>query len=127
MNEMSSLATTSASIPAAKAAARLLFNAAIMEPVAHALHVALHLTSALELGQALAAINCGYFGARGAMQASSIRGLNQQLGKLLRDRNVTNSSNPTDLPKSALAPPDYCRTCIATPTTGDSDQASSTS
>lgn len=85
-----------------------------------------HLTNALELGQALAAINCGYFGARGAMQVAGISGLNQLLGKLLSKLDLPNSNESMDLPESALAPPEFCRTCIEMSDTLDSDKELST-
>ena len=71
------------------------------------------LVIALRTGQALAAINCHYFGARGAMLAMSVGQLNRRLRKLA----LQTYSRPLEIVTASrfgATPPDYCRQCDPT-------------
>jgi sugar/nucleoside kinase (ribokinase family) len=62
---------------------------------------------ALRLGQALAAVNCGFEGARGVMYALSRERLNRLLGRLIGGE----GSLPDDNQADRRRPVDLCRLC----------------
>lgn len=66
------------------------------------------LVSALRVGQAIASINCQYFGARGAMMALDFRQLNRRLRQLAEPgaRAIDDTAQI-----SGVEPPDFCRRC----------------
>ncbi len=66
--------------------------------------------AALRSGQALAAINCQYFGARGAMLVMTLRQLNSRLRQLTVQADGQPLENETVAP-AGPEPPDYCRQC----------------
>ena len=65
---------------------------------------------ALRFGQAMAAINCGFEGARGAMASLSFNSFNKALMSLVENPTepINLSRHHTDLPKT---PEGFCRTC----------------
>lgn len=71
------------------------------------------LIAAVRTGQALASINCRYYGARGAMLAMNLRQLNRRLDQLMRP--AAEKSPAVDEAKvGGVAPPEYCRRCDPT-------------
>jgi len=78
------------------------------------------LIAALRTGQALASINCRYYGARGAMLAMDFRQLNSRLDQLTRpaDEQLPGIEEAT---LGGVAPPEYCRQCD--PTVAGADNA----
>ena len=69
------------------------------------------LASALQIGQALAAINCRYYGARGAMQALSLRDINVYM-RQLRDQLPVNETEKEVAVEVTVKPPvGYCLQC----------------
>ena len=67
--------------------------------------------AALQDGQAAAAINCGFRGARGAMQALTLGELNERLAMLDEDIPRKGSSKCVDGPKLADSVLHYCDQC----------------
>lgn len=66
------------------------------------------LDHALRFGQALAAVNCGFEGARGAMMAMDTKRLNSALGALVGgDTTLKENDDPT----GPLPPPGLCYSC----------------
>ena len=67
--------------------------------------------AALQDGQAAAAVNCGFLGARGAMQALTLGELNERL--LTLDHDTPRKSGPkcADGPKLSGSPLHYCDQC----------------
>ena len=66
---------------------------------------------ALQDGQAAAAVNCGYRGARGAMHALTLDDLNERLSTLGQDTPKKGSSKCADGPKLSGFPLRYCDQC----------------
>lgn len=71
----------------------------------------------LRTGQAIAAINCNYYGARGAMLAISLRTLNQRLRLLAVQPIIKPIDDATEVITSQ-PPVDYCHRCDPTDTAG---------
>ena len=69
------------------------------------------LVTALRTGQALASINCQYYGARGAMIVLTLRQINQHLKKLY-DRQYEYTVDELRTPIGP-EPPNFCRRCDA--------------
>lgn len=67
--------------------------------------------AALKDGQAAAAVNCSFHGARGAMQALSLGELNERLSMLGHDTTKKHFSTFVDCPKSFGMPIHYCYQC----------------
>ena len=67
--------------------------------------------AALQDGQAAAAINCGFRGARGAMQELTLGELNERLSMLGEDIPRKSSSKCVDGPKLADSALHYCDQC----------------
>ena len=67
--------------------------------------------AALQDGQAAAAVNCGFLGARGAMQAMTLNELNQRLLAVGRDSPSTNSTTCIGAPTLSTSPLHYCDQC----------------
>ena len=67
------------------------------------------LVTALRTGQALASINCQYYGARGAMMVLTLRQVNQRLKKL-HDWQYEHSVDESRTPIGSQ-PPDFCCRC----------------
>ena len=69
--------------------------------------------AALQDGQAAAAVNCGFLGARGAMQALTLAELNERLLTFGHDTPRRNSPEYADSPKLSDSPLHYCDQCNA--------------
>ena len=67
--------------------------------------------AALQDGQAAAAVNCGFLGARGAMQAISLNEMNQRLLTVGRDPTRGNSTTCVGAPQLSNSPLHYCDQC----------------
>ena len=67
--------------------------------------------AALQDGQAAAAVNCAYRGARGAMQALTLEELNETLSTLGQGTPKKGSSKCADGPKPSGSPLHYCDQC----------------
>ena len=67
--------------------------------------------AALQDGQAAAAINCGFHGARGAMHVLTLADLNERLSTLGQDAPKKSSSKCTDGPSPFGSPLHYCDQC----------------
>lgn len=67
--------------------------------------------AALQDGQAAAAVNCGFHGARGAMQALTLDELNERLSTLGWDMPKGNALKCDDSPKPSDSPIHYCDQC----------------
>ena len=67
--------------------------------------------AALQDGQAAAAVNCGFHGARGAMQALTLGELNERLSTLGEETPKNSSSKCADGPKLFGSPLHYCDLC----------------
>ena len=66
------------------------------------------LVAALQTGQALASINCQYYGARGAMMVLTLRDINRRLEYLTGRADYY--SDQTTMP-AGIEPPAFCRRC----------------
>lgn len=67
--------------------------------------------AALQDGQAAAAVNCGFRGARGAMQVLALPELNDRLLMLDQDVSVASCPEREDRPKAFGPPLQYCDQC----------------
>ena len=67
--------------------------------------------AALQDGQAAAAVNCGFHGARGAMQALTLGELNERLSMLGQNAPKKRSSKCADVPRLFGSPLHYCDQC----------------
>ncbi len=67
----------------------------------------------LREAQAVAAVNCGFVGARGAMQALALGDFNETLGTLGRGASGTCARRDEDAPKTAGPSLNYCEQCDA--------------
>ena len=67
--------------------------------------------AALQDGQAAAAVNCGFLGARGAMQAMTLNELNQRLLTVGRASPTKNSTICAGAPKLSISSLHYCDQC----------------
>ena len=67
--------------------------------------------AALQDGQAAAAVNCGFLGARGAMQALTLGAMNERLSTLGQDTPRKSSTKFADGPKLSDSPLHYCDQC----------------
>ena len=69
--------------------------------------------AALQDGQAAAAVNCGFHGARGVMQALTLEELNKRLSTLGQDASKEIPSEGADGPAVTGSPLHYCDQCDA--------------
>ena len=67
--------------------------------------------AALQDGQATAAVNCGFLGARGAMQALTLDELNKRRSTVGQDTPRKRSTKSADGPKLSDSPLHYCDLC----------------
>ena len=79
------------------------------EPFTHS--TGSEIEAALQDGQAIAAVNCGFLGARGAMQALTLDELNEWLSTLGQDTLGKRSMKCADGPKLSDSPLHYCDQC----------------
>lgn len=76
-------------------------------------HAGSAIEAGLQSGQAAAAVNCGFYGARGSMQVLSLEELNHSLQRLGEDRPKKMSSIWHDGPRLSNSPLHFCEQCSA--------------